>query len=360
MVSLPILPSLDDVRVRLQLIFPEGCPNRAHAVWDISARTIFVMLYVGAVEGSAIWMRPDQVGRMTGAQSKQTDDAARRAWERESRMASKGDIPGRWFAVNSRESIRDDTIRFALIPNGAVVEREGLATTSPAPRYALKVGFAALFDPSLTGMKLSDAVETWRSDNLSAGALARIAIRRRGAAGGGDHVMVKFPNGETRRMAPGASSLIAKAVVEEFAPAFLGDPGVIWMSESRNKVVSRDDELARSIGLSIQPDRNLPDIILVDLAPKHPLLVYVEVVATDGPVSDERKAALTALAREAGFPAEHLAFVTAYLDRSEQAFKRTVDMLAWGTFVWFASEPRNLLRLYEGRPQAVKVLADWD
>jgi hypothetical protein len=249
MVSLPLLPSLDDVRERLQLIFPEGCPNRAHAVWDISARTIFVMLYVGAVEGSAIWMRPDQVGRMTGAQSRQTDDAARRAWEKESRMASKGDIPGRWFAVNLRESIRDDTIRFALIPNGAVVEREGLATTSPAPRYALKVSFAALFDPSLTGKNLSDAVETWRSDNLSAGALARIAIRRQGAAGGGDHVMVKFPNGETRRMAPGASSLIARAVVEEFAPAFLGDPGVIWMSESRNKVVSRDDELARSIGL---------------------------------------------------------------------------------------------------------------
>ena len=170
---------------------------------------------------------------------------------------------------------------------------------------------------------------------------------------------MKFPNGESRRMAPGTSSIIVKALIEEFAPKFLGDPGVIWISESRNKVVARDDELARSIGLSIHPDRNLPDTILVDLAPKHPLLVYVEIVATDGPVNEERKFALTQLANEAGFPQAHLAFVTAYLDRSEQVFKRTVDSLAWGTFVWFASEPANLIRLYEGRPQEVMALAEW-
>ncbi|MGB6946064.1 MAG: BsuBI/PstI family type II restriction endonuclease [Bryobacteraceae bacterium] len=268
-------------------------------------------------------------------------------------------MPGRWFAVNTRESVRDDTIRNALIPNGAVVERSGLATTSPAPRYALKRGFATLFDPALRGDKLAAEIETWRNDNLSAGALARIAIRRKGVVGGGELVTVKFPNGETRRMAPGTSSLIAKAVVEDFALRFLGEPGVIWMSESKNKVVARDDELARSIGLSIQPDRNLPDTILVDLAPKHPLLVYVEIVATGGPVHEKRKIALTQVANEAGFPADHLAFVTAYLDRSDRVFRQTVNSLAWGTFVWFASEPANLVSLYEGEARKVKTLAEW-
>lgn len=326
--SFPPISTLDQIRKRLQIIFPEGSPNRAHSVWEISARTIFVMLYVGAVEGRETWMRPDQVARITDQQSTRTDDDSRQAWEKESRKSSKGEPPGRWFAVNTRESVRDDTIRNALIPNGAIVEREGLATTSPAPRYALKSGFADLFDPALKGQHLETAIEAWRNDNLHAGALARIAIRRKGAAGGGEHVMVRFPNGERRRMSPGTSSIIAKAVVEEFAIKFLGEPGVIWMSESRNKVVARDDELARSIGLSIQPDRNLPDTILVDLAPKHPLLVYVEIVATDGPVHEERKVALTELAKEAGFPSNRLAFVTAYLDRSEQVFRRTIDSLA--------------------------------
>jgi hypothetical protein len=358
MSSFPPIAPFEEIHRRLQVIFPEGSPNRAHSVWEIAAKIIFVMLYVGAVDDGDTWMRPDQVLRMTDAQSKLTDDDSRKAWEKESRKNSKGEIPGRWFAVGTRESVRDDTIRNALIPNGAIVEREGLPTTSPAPRYSLRSGFAALFDPALKSAKLEVALETWRNDNLSAGALARIAIRRRGVVSGGDHVIVTFPNGETCLMVPGKSSIIAKALVEEFAPRFLGDPGVIWMSESRNKVVARYDDLARSIGLNIQPDRNLPDTILVDLAPKHPLLVYVEIVATDGPIHEERKLALTQLANEAGFPVGHLAFVTAYLDRSEQAFKRTVGSLAWGTFVWFASEPTNLICLYEGKMEKVRALAD--
>ena len=359
MSSLPPISSAEEIHKRLQLIFPEGSPNRAHSVWEIAARTIFVMHYIGAIEDCGVWLRPDQVTRMTDDQATRTDEASRHAWMKESCRSSKGEIPGRWYAANTRESIRDDTIRSALIPNGAVIEREGLATTSPAPRYALTASFAVLLDPALRGSQLREAIETWREDNLSAGALARIAIRRRGIVSGGEHVMVQFPSGETRRMAPGPSSHIAKSVVEEFAPKFLGEPGVLWLSESRNKVVSRDDELAQSIGLTIQADRNLPDIILVDLAPKHPLLLFVEAVATDGPVTEERKAALTKLAEAAGFPVAHLAFVTAYLDRSEAVFKKTVDGLAWGTFAWFASEPQNLLQFYEGRPESVRVLAEW-
>ncbi|KAE8236719.1 hypothetical protein A4X03_0g9350 [Tilletia caries] len=146
-------------------------------------------------------------------------------------------------------------------------------------------------------------------------------------------------------MKPGPSSEITKAVVEVFAATFLGDPAVVFLSESGNKVVARDEELARSIGLAIQADKNLPDTILVDLAPAHPLLVFVEVVATDGPVNERRKEALLELVAASGFPAEHVAFVTAFLDRSAGPFKKTVDALAWGSYAWFAAEPTNLIVL---------------
>jgi hypothetical protein len=170
---------------------------------------------------------------------------------------------------------------------------------------------------------------------LNKGALARLAIVRRGAGVSADQVLVTFPNGETRRMKPGPSSEITKAVV--------------FLSESGNKVVARDDELARSIGLAIQADKNLPDTILVDLGPVHPLLVFVEVVATDGPISQRRKEALEDLVAEAGFPAEHVAFVTAYLDRSAGPFKKTADSLAWGSYAWFAAEPERLVVFSEAR-----------
>lgn len=354
--ALPPLLPVPEIHERLQTIFPEGSPNRNNCTWEIAAKTVFVMLYVGAVEGADIWIRPDQVTRMTDEQAQQDDEDARSAWRTESLKSSKGEIPGRWYAVNTRESIRDDTIRGGFVANGVIVEREGLATTSPAPRYALKKEFAALFDPSLSGTKLKKAIAAWQADNLSAGALARITMVRRGAVAGGDHVMVKFPSGETRRMAPGPSSVISKAVIEIFAPRYLETPGVVFLSESRNKVVTRDDELAKSIGLNIQAEKNLPDIVLADLGPKHPLLVFIEVVATDGPVTRQRKHALTELARDAGFPPEHVVFATAYLDRSDAAFKKTVDSLAWGAFVWFASEPEHLIHLQEGEVSLVRRL----
>jgi hypothetical protein len=356
---LPGLLPVPKIRDRLQKIFPEGSPNRNNCTWEIAAKTVFVMLYVGSVEGAGTWLRPDQVTRMTDEQAARTSDGERRVWAKESLKSSKGEIAGRWYAVNTRESIRDDTIRAGLVANGVVIEREGLATTSPAPRYALKKSFAALFDPKLNGERLERAIAAWQSENLTSGALARITMVRKGAVAGGKHVLVKFPSGETRRMAPGPSSVISKAVVEVFAPHFLEVPGVIFLSESRNKIISRDDDLAKSIGLQIRAEKNLPDVIVADLGPKHPVLVFIEVVATDGPVTRARKQALSDLAKNAGFPLKHVVFVTAYLDRGDTAFKKTVDSLAWGSFVWFASEPLNLVHFYEGKAETVKTLAYW-
>jgi hypothetical protein len=350
--TLPALLSWKDIHARLPEIFPEGLANRERCIWEIAARTIFVMLYVGAVEGEDRWIRPDQVTRMTDAQAASIDDGARVAWAKASIKPSKADVPGRWYAVNTRESIRDDTIRYALIQNGAVIDR-ALPTTSPAGRYALQGEFAALLSPDLDEATFIAKAAAWRAKHLNAGALARIAIVRKGAATGGEYELVTFPNGETRRMSTGPSADISKAVIEVFAAKFLQKPGVIFLSESGNKVVARDDELAKAIGLTVPADKSLPDIVLVDLGPTHPLLIFVEVVHTDGPVNDARKTALLQIAQAAGFPPEHVAFVTAYLDRASPTFRKTVGSLAWGSYAWFASEPENLI-VFSATPQQIE------
>jgi BsuBI/PstI restriction endonuclease domain/BsuBI/PstI restriction endonuclease HTH domain len=346
--SFPALMSWRAIQARLPVIFPVGMQNREHSVWEIAAKTIFVMLYAGAVEGRDAWLRPDQVTRMTDAQCKRTDDPARAEWARASMAASKGEAPSRWYAVNTRESIRDDTIRYALIQNGAVIERPGLPTTSPAGRYALQAAFAELLDPALDEATFAARADVWRDRHLNAGALARIAIMRKRAVAEGDYLLVTFPNGETRHMTPGKSADITKAVIEVFAPRFLAKPGVIFLSESDAKVVARDDDLARAIGLEIPRDRSLPDAVLVDLGPTHPKLVFVEVVATDGPVNEARKASLLEIAAKAKFTKQHIAFVTAFLDRDDPPFRKTVGSLAWGSYAWFASEPEKLIVFSDG------------
>ena len=339
----------DEVHARLQEIFPDGAPNRAYLTRMLSASTVFVALYIDAIEGSGTMLGPKHVYRMTDEQAALVDDASRTAYAT-GVLRTGSQIEGRrWYQDNTREPIRDETLREGLVAIGAVIERTDLPTTSSKPRYALKASFAALFDPALTDEALQARIAAWQAEALNKGALARLAIVRQGAGVSVDQVLVTFPNGETRRMKPGPSSEITKAVVEVFAPAFLTAPAVVFLSESGNKVVARDDALARSIGLAIQADKNLPDTILVDLGPGHPLLVFVEVVATDGPISQRRKEALEELVAEAGFPAEHVAFVTAYLDRSAGPFKKTVDSLAWGSYAWFAAEPERLVVFSETR-----------
>ena len=341
----------EEVHTRLQAIFPDGAPNRAYLTRMLAASAVFVALYVDAIEGSGTYLGPKHVYRMTDEQAARVDDASRVAYAGNVLRTGSHTEGKRWYQDNTREPIRDETLREGLVAIGAVTERTDLATTSSKPRYALKANFAALFDPALAGEALQDRVVAWQAEALNKGALARLAIVRRGGGVSADQVLVTFPNGETRRMKPGTSSEITKAVVEVFAPAFLAEPAVVFLSESGNKVVARDDELARSIGLAIQADKNLPDTILVDLGPAHPLLVFVEVVATDGPISQRRKEALEVLVAEAGFPAEHVAFVTAYLDRSAGPFKKTVDSLAWGSYAWFAAEPERLVVFSEAVTQ---------
>lgn len=276
----------------------------------------------------------------------------------ESMRLAAGNIEGRWYAANTREPIRDETLRAGLVRMGAVKEREGLPTTSPRPRYALSGAFASLFDPGVTGQELQTAIEEWQSACLSAGALARVAIMRRGAVARQGQVLVRFPSGETRHMEPGPSSVISRAVIEDFAPRFLEQPSVIWLSESRNQVVARDDRLAQEIGLTIQPDRNLPDLILVDLGPAEPLLVFVEVVATAGPVSESRLTSLMTIATEAGFNKDQVAFMTAYSDRDDAAFRVSVSELAWDSFAWFMSEPEHIVMLHGGANTETVLLSD--
>jgi len=87
--------------------------------------------------------------------------------------------------------------------------------------------------------------------------------------------------------------------------------------------------------------------------------VFVVVVATDGQVTEQRQRALLNIATEAGFPPARVAFVTAYLDRSHSAFKRSVSELAWRSLAWFAAEPDHLVILHGGTAGTIKSLAQW-
>jgi hypothetical protein len=345
---LPDLPSVPEIRTRLEAIFPEGIPRRPYFTREIAAKTVFVMLYVGAMESLGRWLGPKHVYRMTDEQSGKREEGERlayaeNAWKPGFRPSGK-----RWYEDTTREPIRDETLREGLVRIGAAIQKTGIATTSSHPRYALRDGFAALFDPSFQGEELAAAISNWQEKHLDSLVLARLELIRRGAAAAtAGKIEVKLPNGSVRQLSPGDSSVLSQAVIEVFAPGFLYRPAVILLSESGNKIVAQEEDLIASLGMRIDKATLLPDIILFDLEEDRELLVFVEVVATDGPISEPRRQALLAAAEGARIPPSRIAFVTAYRDRSAPAFRKSFDSLAWNSLVWFMAEPDRVVMLRE-------------
>jgi hypothetical protein len=239
---------------------------------------------------------------------------------------------------------------------GAVVERPGLATTSAKPRYAVSREFADLLVQLFAGSaEPHDLIHAWQARHLTAASLGRIKVLRKGASSPSERVIVTLPNGTTRLMHPGPSSIISKAVIEEFTRRFLREPALVFLSESRDKVNEQDAALAKSLGLNLDFARNLPDIIIADVAIAAPKLVFIEVIATDGAVTEQRKQALSQIAREAGYEHHNIYFVSAFMDRSMSAFPKLVSDIAWGTFAWFVSEPDKLLAFHDGTSTELSV-----
>ncbi|MBI4263882.1 MAG: restriction endonuclease [Acidobacteria bacterium] len=340
---LPRLPSVETVAQRLRLVFPEGLPQRQYLIRDLAARTVFAMLYIGAVEGSPRRAAPKHVYRMSDDQARLSQDGERVKYGFEVMKPGYRSLGRPWYADTTREPIRDETLRSGLLAVDAAVDSPELASTSSKPRYALRRNFARLFDPSLDGASLARAIQTWQRRHLNPAALTRVLLLRERLSGAGQAVTVTFPNGEGRRLSSGQSSIIAKAVIEVFAREFLENPAVVWLSESSRKVVQRDDEVARRVGLSIDVARVLPDVVLVDLGPQRPRIVFVEVVETGGAMTDARVEELRRLIDSTRFRPKDIAFVTAYVDRSRAVFRATVATLAASSFAWFVSEPTFLL-----------------
>jgi hypothetical protein len=143
-------------------------------------------------------------------------------------------------------------------------------------------------------------------------------------------------------------------VVEVFAPTFLNDPRVAWISDSAAKRPFHDASLEGALKIRLDASSLLPDVVLVDLEPdarpQGVLLVFVEVVASDGPVTAQRRRALLdwIAASPRRYGPDDAAFVTAYADRGADAVRRTLYSLAWDSFAWFASEPHRLVQFHGG------------
>lgn len=357
----PVVPRAEVSR-RLKRIFPEGAHD-ASLSSAMGSATAAALLYVdalipdtGEAPESTRWITPVMACWLNDEALGESDPARRTAWysaaldgieeiERVERTWGLT-VTRRWYATGSRENVRKGVLK-KWLDFGAVRQRPGLTTNSSTPRWAMTESFADLFNPALTGDALGVAIDAWLATHTDVGTRLRTSTYRQREQGL-HAVDVTLPSGVVRRLAPGDASLILKGVIEQWAPARMGDPVVLAISEPGDQVYVVDErELAR-LNITIDRANVLPDALLADIRPAQPVEFWViEAVASDGPVDEDRKAALLEWAAEQRIPVTSVRFLSAFLDRNHAPAKRRLKDLAVGTFAWYLTAPAQELAWYE-------------
>lgn len=342
--SLPPLPTIEEIQVRLASIFPPEFPDRSILIGTMAARVVFVFLYGGFVEGQERFMRPSHVYLFTEEQAQKTSDAERLEWLSTANRQGYRTPGKRWYADTSREPIRDDLMRNRLLRMGIMQKLPGYSPTASTPINYISSDFAALFSPALANVALAAAIQAWAARHLDQATRQRMILKAQGINAKSGDLLVDLPDGTRIRITAGQSSVIAKDLIEQFAHRHLESPALLWLSASDKKSLPQFAEMSASVGLKFDLNAELPDVIFADM--KEPIrFLFCEIVATDGPVTEARKQALLAIVSESQIPERAVEFLTAFEDREAPAFRKTFSQIAVDSLIWFRTEPDLLVVL---------------
>lgn len=230
------------------------------------------------------------------------------------------------YAPNTRESIRKQVIK--PWRDLAMVEDNGEPTNSGKMAYRLTDEFLQL-------------IQTYESPEwITALKYFRIyhqaLIRGHAAEKHVANMNVRI-NGQDYRLSPGAHNKLQKAVAEVFKERFARDAVIVYLGDSVDRVLYKNQELLDELGFDITLDV-LPDIVMFDRQKRW--LYFIECVTSVGPINDYRKSIFDEMTR--GVDAGNI-YVTAFPDA--KTFKKFAGDLAWDTEVWIADLPEHMIHL---------------
>jgi type II restriction enzyme len=232
---------------------------------------------------------------------------------------------GRKVAENTRETYRKTTLRPLL--GADLVIRHQLSTNDPKTYYRLHSELVQLL-----------AAEAGPERERLVQKLRRTERKARRKESDGD-VLVRLSADRHFQMNPGAHSELEKAVVETLGPAILVNPAVVYLGDTASRAGYQDRDLMRRLNLPIDLTESLPDVVIFSKEEKR--LLIVEAVASSGPIDSGRLGQLKELCQGPERLGVQLEFLTAFPSRKE--LRSFIKEIAWGTRVWIADEPWNLI-----------------
>ena len=234
---------------------------------------------------------------------------------------------GTTYAENSRETFRKQAMHH--FRNAAFIEDNGKATNSPNYRYRLTDEMLKLVQ--------SFGTDWWETKLASFQTNHETLIQLYASKRARRKMPVKI-NGEDFTFSPGDHNQLQKAIIEEFAPRFAPNSECLYVGDTIEKDLVKNEDKLHELGFTITLHDKMPDVVLY--SEEKNWLYFIESVTSVEPMKPKRIKEIEemTISVTAG-----KIYVTAFLDF--KTFKKFSETLAWETEVWIADMPDHMIHL---------------
>ena len=242
-------------------------------------------------------------------------------------IAFASDNYGITYAENSRETIRKQAMHH--FRNAAFIEDNGKATNSPNYRYRLTDEMLNLIQ-SYGSQEWSKNLAIFLNNHETLISLytSKRTVRK---------MPVKI-NGSEFTFSPGRHNQLQRAIIEEFVPRFAPDSECLYVGDTIEKDLVKNEEKLRKLGFSITLHDKMPDVVLYSTEKNW--LYFIEAVTSVGPMEPKRIKEIEEMTEDV---TAGKIYVTALLDF--KTFKKFSESLAWETEAWIADMPDHMIHL---------------
>lgn len=217
-------------------------------------------------------------------------------------------------------------VQYRIVINSSSFETQ--ATNNPTRGYALNPLFSDLLKHYGT-TTWSKSLSNYKKqiEQLNAELKRKMELKR---------IPVKLPSGIEVELSAGEHNILQKHIVEDFLTIFGMGAEVLYIGDTSNKFLYKNDSTLNQIGFFSLAHDELPDIIAYCRGKN--LLFLIEAVHSTGPMSEIRVEKLKQqLKKCTAIPV----FITTFLNKKE--FRRWVIEIAWETEVWIADNPEHMI-----------------
>lgn len=234
----------------------------------------------------------------------------------------------------------DDIRRHHLVmltATGYVINSSSIgkkSTNDPTRGYGISAPFASLLH-SYGSTGWEKKLEQFKAENEE---LKATLARKREM----EKIPVKLPSGIEIRLSAGEHNQLQRDIVMEFLPRFGFGAEILYIVDTTDKYLVRDDAKLKAIGFFELGHEELPDIVAY--SDNKNLLFLIEAVHSFGQMSELRVEKLKSKLAEC---TADIVFVSAF--ENKKIFRRFAENIAWESEVWIADSPDHMIHFNGGK-----------